>query len=237
MRASLTKAVAGSAIAAMALLAVTGTADASTTPAAAPKATQLLIAEAPSTIVAGHTIAIKGVLRSGKSTLGDRWIVLERYVGGKSPWRPVTAKKTGSNGVVWFYRAPATTTVYDLLFQGGPNYKASRSLAVKVVVKPYVRTRTTLSIQASAFTVKSGAKLTFKGTLAAKGKAVAGAIVDLYRLGAKHTLIFKGFGVTGAKGGVAVSVHPTSTGTYELVYWGSKTLAPTASATLTVRVS
>jgi hypothetical protein len=237
MRTSLTRLVAGTAIAATALLAAAGTAGASTTPAPAKAPTTLSIAEAPSTIIAGHTIAIKGVLQSGKTRIADRTIVLERWYGKVKKWLPVAPKATDKNGVVWFYRAPATTATYDLVFLGGPKYKASRSLAVTVVVKPFVRTRTELSIQASSLSIKAGHKETFKGTLASAGKPLGGRIVDLYRVTAKHVLVFKGFGVTGAKGGTTVSIRPTSTGTYELVYWGSKVLAPTASTTLTVKVS
>ena len=237
MRTSLTRLVAGTAIAATALLAAVGTASAGTTPAPAKAPTTLSIAEAPSTIIVGRTIAIKGVLQSGTTRIGNRTIVLERWNAGDKKWLPVTNKATNKNGVVWFYRTPATTATYDLVFLGGPKYKASRSLAVTVVVKPVVRTRTELSIQASSLSIKAGHKETFKGTLASAGKPLGGKIVDLYRVTAKHTLVFKGFGVTGAKGGTTVSIRPTSTGTYELVYWGSKVLAPTASTTLTVKVS
>jgi hypothetical protein len=238
MRTSLTRAIAGTAIAATALAAATGTAGASTTPVPARAATTVSIAETPRTITAGRTIAFKGVLRSGKTQLGSRTIVLERWSGGSvKKWLPLADKATSAHGVVWFYRTPASTARYELVFTGGPNYKASKSVPVTVVVKPFVRTRTKLGIQASSLRIKPGQQETFTGTLFSLGKPLGQRVVALYRVGPKHALTLVGAGLTNAEGAASIATRPTKTGTYELVYRGSKALAPSASPTLTVRVS
>jgi hypothetical protein len=77
MRTSLTRLVAGTAIAATALLAVAGTASASTTAAKAP--TTLSIVAAKSTITVGQWDTIGGTLASGKTPVAGRAVILDQY--------------------------------------------------------------------------------------------------------------------------------------------------------------
>ena len=80
MRTSLTRLVAGTAIAATALLAVAGTASAST--ATTPKKpTTLSIVAAKSKITVGQSDTISGTLASHKTPVAGRIVILDKRVG------------------------------------------------------------------------------------------------------------------------------------------------------------
>jgi hypothetical protein len=237
MRTSLTRLVAGTAIAATALLAVAGTASASTT-AAAKKPTTLSIVAAKSKITVGQSDTISGTLTSHRTAVAGRIVILDKRVGS-GHWFAAEEKFTGKFGRVAFTVAPKVETRYELVFKGGPVYNASHSGVVTVVVvKPVIKAPTTLSIAASAASITAGSTDAVGGalTITQDSKALPGQWVwlDVVVNGKAHAVkAFK----TGKLGKVAFTVKPATTTTYELVYLGTRTLAPTASGTVTVTVT
>jgi hypothetical protein len=235
MRTSLTRLVAGTAIAATALLAAAGTASAGTTPAKLP--TTLSIVAAKSTITVGQWDTIGGTLASDAKPVVHRIVQLDVFGAKDKKWHAVEQKYTGKYGKVAFSVRPWSTSAYELVFKGGPIYKASHSGFVVVKVKPFVKVPTTLSIASTPGTTAkpdttiSGALTITKGSKALPGQWVwLDAVVN----GKAHALrAFK----TGKFGKVAFKVKPATTTSYELVYLGTKVLAPTASAPVTVTVT
>jgi hypothetical protein len=236
MRTSLTRLVAGTAIAATALLAVAGTASAGTTTAKKP--TTLSIVAAKSKITVGQSDTISGTLTSHRTAVAGRIVILDKRVGS-GHWFAAEEKFTGKYGRVAFTVAPKVETRYELVFKGGPVYNASHSGVVTVVVvKPVIKAPTTLSIAASAASITAGSTDTVGGalTITQDSKALPGQWVwlDVVVNGKAHAVkAFK----TGKLGKVAFTVKPATTTTYELVYLGTRTLAPTASGTVTVTVT
>jgi hypothetical protein len=236
MRTSLTRLVAGTAIAATALLGAAGVASASTTPAKLP--TTLSIVAAKSTITVGQWDTIGGTLASGTKPVVHRIVQLDVLGSKDKKWHAIEQKYTGKYGKVAFNVRPSSPSAYVLVFKGGSIYKASHSGGVVVVVKPLVKVPTTLSIAESASTVTSGSTDTISGalTITKDSKAVPGQWVwlDVVVNGKAHGVkAFK----TGKFGKVAFKVKPTTTTTYELVYLGTKVLAPTVSGTVTATVA
>jgi hypothetical protein len=236
MRTSLTRLVAGTAIAATALLAVAGTASAGTT--AKLKPTTLSIVAAKSTITVGQSDTVSGTLAAGKTPLPGRIIILDKYTAKTKKWSGVEEKLTGKSGRVSFGVSPQVTTAYKLIFKGGSVHAASHSGVVTVRVKPFVKAPTTLSIAESSQHITAGQTDTVAGalTITKDGKALPGQWVwlDVVVNGKAHAVkAFK----TGKYGKVAFTVKPTTTTTYELVYLGTKVLARTVSGTVTVTVA
>jgi hypothetical protein len=233
MRTSLTRLVAGTAIAATALLAAAGTASASTT--AALKPTTLSIVAAKSTITVGQWDTIGGTLASGKTPLPGRIVILDKYTAKDPKGSAVEEKLTGKFGKVAFAVDPTVETAYRLVFKGGSEHAASHSGYVIVKVKPFVKTATTLSIAATAGT-KAKPDTTISGalTLSKSGKALTHQWVWLAWVGSKGKAHLEKAILTGKYGKVAFKVHPATTTTYELIYLGTKTLAATQSGTVTV---
>jgi 5-hydroxyisourate hydrolase-like protein (transthyretin family) len=240
MRTTLTRLLAGTAVATAAVLAVAGTASASTPPKAP---TALSITIAKGSIFIGQKDTIGGALTSAGTPVPGRIVELERWSPAKNKWYAFEGEKTGSKGRVAFVEAPKTTTLYRLFFAGGPNYKASASAAGLVVVKPFPKTKTVLSIAQTPGTSNpggSGVKRTYdtiSGQLAtAKGVDLGGQWVWLAKVvdGKAHLSVeFK----TGKLGKVSFKVSPSATTTYELVFRATKALAGSASGTVTDTVS
>ncbi|MGD0706492.1 MAG: hypothetical protein ABSA02_42260 [Trebonia sp.] len=234
MRTSLTRLVAGTAIAATALLAVAGTASASTT-ATAKTPTHLSIVAVKSTITVGQWDTIGGTLASAKGAVPGRAVILDKYTAAGKKWYPVEAKLTGKYGKVAFAVDPRVVTAYKLVFKGGSVYAASHSGVVVVKVKPFVKTATTLSIAATpGATSKADTTISGALTLSKSGKALTHQWVWLAWVGSKGKAHLEKAFLTGKYGKVAFKVHPAKTTTYELVYLGTKVLAPTHSGTVTV---
>jgi hypothetical protein len=237
MRTSLTRVVASVAIAATAVLAGAGAASASTTTTER-TATQLSVSAAKGSITVGQTDAIGGYLHAGKTPVAGRIVILDRWSSTAKKWFAVEEKFTGKLGKVTFNVAPKSTTWFVLVFKGGSIYKPSRSAEVRVVVKPFVKTPTTLKAWAATYSIKAGSTDTVDGFLAVtKGaKALPGQWVwlDTVVSGKLHHLrAFK----TGKDGHVAFTVKPAATTTYELQYLGTKVLAPTVSIPVTITVA
>jgi hypothetical protein len=234
MRTSLTRLVAGTAIAATALLAVAGTASAST--ATPKKSTTLSIVTAKSKITVGQWDTVGGTLASGKTGVPGRTIILDKRNVTDKRWYAVEEKTTGKYGKVVFNVDPKVSTRYQLIFKGGPIYRASHSGVVLVVtVKPVVKVPTSLSIAATPGTTTQP-DTTISGALSVTktGTALAHQWVWLAWVGSKGVAHRERAFLTGKYGKVAFKVHPASTTTYELLYLGTHTLAPTHSATVTV---
>jgi hypothetical protein len=236
MRTSLTRLVAGTAIAATALLAAAGTASAGTTAAKTP--TALSIVAAKSTITVGHWDTIGGTLASGKTPVAGRIVTLDKITVKSTKWVPVEEKVTGKYGKVAFAVDPRADTGYKLVFKGGPVYAASHSGVVIVVVKPFVKSATSLSIAAAPGTsAKSGVKITGDLKVSKTGKALAHQWVWLAWVGGKGVAHRERALLTGGLGKVSFVVKPAKTTTYELLYLGTGVLAPTHSDTVTVLVA
>lgn len=236
MRTSLTRLVAGTAIAATALLAAAGTASASTT--AAKTSSTLSIVAAKATITVGQWDTISGTLASHKTPLPGRAVIIDRYTAASKKWFAFEEKLTGKYGRVSFGVDPRVDTAYRLIFKGDSEHFASHSGVVWVKVKPFVKVPTTLSIAESAQTITAGQTDTISGalTVSADSKALAHQWVWLAVVDNGKVHLNKAF-LTGKYGKVAFQVRPTSTTTYELVYRGTRVLAPAVSGTVTAMVS
>jgi hypothetical protein len=233
MRTTLTRLLAGTAVAATAVLTVAGTAGATTTPPKAP--TSLSITIAKGTIFDGQKDTVSGVLSSEGNPVPGRIVEIERWRATTKKWYGFEEKKTGAKGGVAFVVSPESTTTYRLVFLGGPNYKYSASAPGTVVVKPFPKIKTVLSISQTPNAAKHTD--TISGQLAtAKGTDLAGQFVWLAKVVDNKAHLQRAF-KTGKFGKVAFVVNPSATTTYELVFLGTKVLAGTTSGTVTDTVS
>ena len=235
MRTSLTRLVAGTAIAATALLGAAGVASASTTTAKLP--TTLSIVEAKSTITVGQSDTVGGTLDSGSKPVVHHIVQLD-VLGKDKKWHALEEKYTGKYGKVAFGVRPAHTSAYALIFKGTAKYKATHSGVVVVVVKPAPKVATTLVATPAEASITAGSTDVVVGvlTITKDTKALPGQWVwlDVVANGKLHAVkAFK----TGKFGKVAFKVKPAATTTYELVYLGTKVLAPTVSLPVTVTVT
>jgi hypothetical protein len=237
MRTSLTRVVASVAIAATAVLAGAGAASASTTTTERTP-TQLAVSAAKGSITVGQTDAIGGYLHAGKTPVAGRIVILDRWNSTAKKWSGIEAKFTGKFGKVTFNVAPKSTTWYALVFKGGPIYKPSRSAEVRVVVKPFVKTPTTLNAWAKSYSIQAGSTDKFYGFLAvtkgSKALAYRWVWLDTVVSGKLHHVrAFK----TGKDGHVTFTVKPAATTTYELQYLGTSVLAKSVSNAVTITVT
>jgi 5-hydroxyisourate hydrolase-like protein (transthyretin family) len=237
MRISLTRAIAGTAIAAVAALTVAGTASAATntTPAKAP--TTLSLTQARATIVVGQKDVLTGTLLSGKTPVVNKVVELYRYRVSDKKWVPVEVDLTGKFGHVFFGVRPATTTTYKLIFRGSAKFAASRSNLATVRVVP-AKAPTTLGIAVSSGSITAGQKDLITGTLLSRGNPVAGKVVNLYRYStsAKKWIRVE-VDLTGKFGHVFYTVKPSATTTYELVFFGTAHLRASHSDVATITVT
>jgi hypothetical protein len=237
MRTSLTRVVASVAIAATAVLAGAGAASASTT-TTGKTPTQLSVSVAKGSITVGQSDTIGGYLHAGKTPVAGRIVILDRWNSTTKKWSAIEAKFSGRAGKVAFGVDPKSTTWYVLEFNGGPIYKATHSAEVRVVVKPFVKTPTTVVAWAKTYSIKAGATDAFHGflTVTKSDKALAYQWVwlDTVVSGKLHHLrAFK----TAKDGHVSFTVKPAATTTYELQYLGTRVLAPSVSNAVTITVA
>jgi hypothetical protein len=230
MRTSLTRAVAGVAIAAAAVITTAGLASASTTP---PAPTTLSIAASQSTITAGQKSVISGTLLSGTTALAHKTVWLARVNGSGNPVL-LDAHFTGKLGRVFFNVYPKTTVSYELVFRGNANYAASSSSQVTVTVTP-AKLPTNLSIVALKNPIKAGHTDTIVGQLRAGGKPLAGRTVWLFRV-VKGKLVGGNGHLTGKLGRVFFTIKPAQTTRYILVFFGTPKLRASFSGVVTVIV-
>lgn len=101
---------------------------------------------------------------------------------------------------------------------------------------PGPRAPTTLSVHQAAVQIMPGRQDVISGTLMSGRAPVRGQPVTLYTVNGRFTQPVS-TERTGFSGGVAYTVTPRVTTTYELVFAGTRTLQPTRSWTVTVRVA
>jgi hypothetical protein len=94
----------------------------------------LSITAAPTSITAGGSTKISGLLTSGSKPLAHRIVFLARYDPTTKKWVRVAVRRTGPNGGVLFVREPSSTATFELLFPGGPWFAGSHSGTVTVAV-------------------------------------------------------------------------------------------------------
>ena len=96
-------------------------------------ATTLSIAASSAAVQAGGTTRITGALTTVDATpVPGRPVILTRYNPATKKWVRVAVKRSGPKGVVFFVRAPSTTTTFQLVFPGGPRFAGSHSATVTV---------------------------------------------------------------------------------------------------------
>ncbi len=234
MRISLTRAVAGTAIAAVAVLAAAGTASATTTPPP-PAPTTLSISAASSTIALGQRDTISGTLLTGTTPVAKRVIWLDR-VSSTGKLIAVQARLTDKAGDVNYVVAPKATVTYELVFRGGPKYAAANSATLTVTVTAPVKLPTTLSIVESKTSIHPGGRDTISGTLMSGKVALAKKLIWLYRVTVKGTLIPVQVELTGPAGKVHFLVKPKVTSAYALAFKGTAKYAATHSGIVIVVV-
>ena len=133
MRASLTRAVAGTAVAVAAMLSLAGAASAAAhQPAKTP--TTLSITEAKTTISPGEKDVIGGVLLTGTKPVAQKVVYLYYYNSSARKWLPLDVDLTSYAGKVAFVVKPRTTTDYELVFKGTASlYSADSGVAAVTV--------------------------------------------------------------------------------------------------------
>jgi hypothetical protein len=228
MRKSLTRALAGTAIAATAVLTAAGTASATT-----PAPTTLSISASATTITVGQHDTISGALLSGTTPVANKVVLLDKVVGTTLVF--VDARHTGALGKVNFVVVPKATVTYELVFRGTAAFAASNSTPLTVTVNP-VRLHTTLSIVLNKIFIKKGQTDTIGGTLRSGKTLIAGRLVWLYRVvGGK--LVGGNGHFTDKNGHVRFVIKPSVTTHYILKFFGGPKYAPTHSGVVTVHVS
>jgi hypothetical protein len=235
MRSTLTRVLASTAVAATVVLTAAGTAGATTL---TKTHTTLSIVAEKSTITAGHSDAVGGTLNAGGASVNKKVVELYRYSAKLKKWEPAQVGLTSKTGWVDFAIKPLVTSTYELAYHGSATLAASHSGVVTIVVKPFVKTVTTLYIAATPVAIKAGGTTKISGELVAGTKPLAGRVVYLYRWSASSKKwVSLAVELTGKKGGVLFDRKPSATTTYELAFFGSPTLAATHSGAVTVTVS
>lgn len=103
-------------------------------PPAPKRVTALSVSAAPTSIAAGHTTRISGVLTTGTRPLAHRGISLYSYDPTTKKWVRVAVELTGPRGGVLFVREPSATATFELVYAGGPRLVAAHSAKVTVTV-------------------------------------------------------------------------------------------------------
>jgi hypothetical protein len=232
MRTSLTRAVAGAAIAATAVLAAVGTAGAAGATVKAP--TTLTATESHGIIKLGQSDVLTGTLLSGKTALVNKDVALERYNG--KTWVIKDVRHTGVHGHVSFIVTPGVTAKYQLQFFATTKYFGSRSNVVTVVVVKPAPKPTILSIGETKTKIKPGQSDTIFGTLRSGKTLLGGQLVWLYQV-VSGKLVNGNAHFTGKLGGISFSVKPSATSRYELKFFSTAKYAGTHSGVVTVVVS
>ncbi len=234
MRVSLTRAIAGAAVAATALLSVAGAASAATH-SSAKTPTTLSISESKTTINPGQPDRISGALLTGTKPVAGKVVYLYDYSTSAKKWVSVAGEYTSSAGRVAFIVTPKRTTNYELVFHGTSTLAASHSGGATVLV---VRESTTLSADEAAAVIQPGQPDVISGVLLSGTTPVGNETIRLYRYSTSaHKWYLKGAAVTGSAGTVAFTVTPGSTAYFQLVFDGTSTHGPSHSGVVTVVVT
>jgi hypothetical protein len=235
MRTSLTRVLAGVALAATAVVAAAGTAGATTTPKTP---TDLSIVATKSTITVGQWDTIAGTLRAKGAAEGNKVVELYRWNYKHKKWELTRATLTNKAGTAKFTFKPAFTDKWELIYHGNAKLAAAHSGVVTIVVKPKIAT--SLTGTATPATIASGSTTTLSGVLTAGAKSVPldKALVELFKWDpAKKKWYRVAVSLTGPKGGVSFVRKPAASTTFELFYFGTAKIAAAHSAPLTVTVT
>jgi hypothetical protein len=236
MRTFLTRAVAGAAIAVTAAAGVVTAAGAAS--ASTKTHTTLSVVANRSTIIAGQWDTIGGTLDAAGVPAPGQVVELDRYSVALKKFVPVSATPTNPAGAVKFAVRPFVTSKYELKFPGTATLAASHSGVVTIVVKPFVKIPTSLSIVAFPLTIKAGDATTISGVLKADKKPAVHEVIFLLRWNATtkkwDPVAWK---VSGPKGGVSFVRKPSVTSKFELKFFGTAVLAGTHSGVVTVVVT
>ena len=103
-------------------------------PPVSKRATALSISAAPTSVTAGHTTKITGILTTGTRPLPHRIVSLYRYDATTKKWARVAAELTGPRGGVRFVREPSSTAAFELMYAGGPVLTAAHSTQATATV-------------------------------------------------------------------------------------------------------
>lgn len=228
MRTSLIRALAGTAIAAAAVLTAAGTASATT-----PAPTTLSIAASATTITVGQPDHISGTLLSGTTPVAAQAVLLYRVVGTKLVF--VDARHTNKAGTATFTVFPKATVTYELKFRGTAAFAGSVSPPLTVTVNP-ARLHTTLSIVANKLFIKKGDTDRIGGNLRSGKSPVVHRLVWLYRVVNGKPVGGNGH-FTDKNGHVVFIVKPSVTTRYVLKFFGGPKYFGTHSGVVTVHVS
>ncbi len=132
MRTSLSRTISGAVVAAAAVLALAGPANAAPVSPRVP--TTLSIVESRNHITAGQEDVISGRLASRGVGLGKHVVYLDRWTGAR--FVGVQAEITGPHGGVSFTVRPGVTARYELVYLGNAAFAPTHSGVVTVKVKP-----------------------------------------------------------------------------------------------------
>jgi 5-hydroxyisourate hydrolase-like protein (transthyretin family) len=111
-----------------------GTVTITVSPPAAKRVTSLSISATPSSVAAGHTTQIAGVLSTSGRPLAHRIVSLYRYDTATKKWVRVAITLTGPKGGVRFARKPSATATFELVYPGGPLLTGAHSGRTTVTV-------------------------------------------------------------------------------------------------------
>jgi hypothetical protein len=232
MRTLLTRALAGTAIAAAVVLTASGTASAVVRQVSAP--TTLSITETKAIIKLGQVDTLGGMLRSGATPLAGQVVILDQLIKGKPVF--VDARFTDASGDVSYKVAPSKTTLYQLVFEGSPGFAGTRSgIATVAVLRPTFKKPTVLSIGDTRAAIHHGQLDIVFGGLISGQTPLAGQLVWLYEV-VKGQLVNGDGHFTNQTGVAYFTVAPGATTHYELKFFGTRKYGSSHSAELTVLV-
>jgi hypothetical protein len=174
--------------------------------------TSLSIRAVKPTVAPGGRDVVRGTLRTAKSGLRGRYVVLLARTAISNGWQFRAGQRTKRVGLVIFTVRPRIDTTYRLAFAGTKRFLPSRSGTVVVNVRPAV------TIAAEPSRVDPGASTVVTGTVTHAGSAVAGATVDLLAklVGSRDAWAVVGSGSTAADGSVSIDATPSAATRYRL---------------------
>jgi hypothetical protein len=174
--------------------------------------TSLSIRAVKPKVAPGARDVVRGALRTAKSNLRGRYVVLLARTATSNGWQFRAGQRTKRMGQVSFTVHPRLDTRYRLAFAGTKRFQPSRSGTVVVSVRPAV------TIAAEPPRVDPGASTAVTGTVTHAGSVVAGATVDLLAkvVGSKDAWAVVGSGSTAADGSVSIDATPSADTRYRL---------------------
>ncbi len=161
------------------------------------------------------TAMITGRLRSHRTPLVRKWVLLLAKADGATKWSFGAGKRTKRLGKVQFTVRPKVGTSYRLAFLGSRNFRPARSAVVHVAARP-VRLRATVTPKL----VDPGASAIVQGLLTNQGTPFGGQTVDLRSkpAGSGDPFATVGTAVSDDLGRVSFTVSPTAKTRYVLFH-------------------